>query len=160
MLFGMARQRCLETGFQRIYRRMNAAVHAMIARQADLLFRGDTAAMLTAFDLPLAVQHGDDMLVMATAEQFCGVMAGHRAALVATNVTGLQARMTAIELPRRGRFRVWVDLDHLRDAGIDPGADQFVLYCRQDLPDIRIELIDCIRLSTATVASQPRRRLA
>lgn len=160
MQVGMTRQGCLETGISRINRRMNVAVHALIARQADLLFRGDTAAMLTAFDLPLAAQHGDEMLVMATPDQFSDVMAGHRSAVIAVGVTGFRARLTAIELPRRGRFRVWVDLDHLRGDAVDQGADQFVLYCRQVRAEIRVELIDCLRLSTAMVAAQPRRRLA
>lgn len=111
--------------------------------------------MLPHFDLPLAVQADGVMTVLSTEAQFIEAMAGHLAALIASGVTSLVVRMTAMELPRKGRFRIWADFDHVRAGGTDPGADQVILYCRRDAAGFRVELLHCTRLAL-TVSAVPR----
>ena len=139
---------------------MTPIVRAWLETQVDLLFQGRFADMLPRFDLPLAVQVGADMTVLSTQVQFIDVMADYRAGLIASGVIGLGVRITAVDLPRRGRFRIWADFDHHRAAGIDQSADQMILYCRQDRDDIQVELLHCTRLARLTGAIPSRVRLA
>ena len=139
---------------------MTQTVRALLELQVGLLFQGRFADMLPRFDLPLAVQVGADMTVLSSQMQFIDAMANYRDDLIASAVTALVVRMTAVELPRQGRFRIWADFDHHRAIGVDKSADQVILYCRQEQGDIQVELLHCTRLAQLAEAIPNRARLA
>ena len=139
---------------------MTQTVRVLLEEQVKLLFLGRFSAILPRFDLPLAVQVGADMRVLSSPAQFIDALSDHRCGLIASGVTALTVRMTAVELPRRGRFRVWADFDHHRANGVDKSADQIICYCRQDGAGIRVELLHCTRLALLVETPPRRARLA
>ncbi len=112
-----------------------------------LLMEGRYSDMVGAFDLPLALQVGHEMMVVGSAQEFSDTMARYCDELQALGVTGLSVRQTAIELPQRARFRIWIEMDHRYGQDILSGGDQMILYCRQSEQGLRIELLQCVRLA-------------
>lgn len=138
---------------------MTRTVIDILDHLVGLFMEGRYSDMVGAFDLPLALQVGHEMMVVGSAQEFSDTMARYCGELQALGVTGLTLRQTAIELPQRARFRIWVEMDHLFGQDVLSGADQMILYCRQSEQGLRIELLQCVRLAflEAMALSQPIR---
>jgi hypothetical protein len=69
-------------------------------------------------------------------------------------VVSLQSKVVALDLPRGGRFRVWVDY-HQVIPGQDPSLFSSVLYyCSKAATGFRIEMVSYPRLSTPELKPQ------
>lgn len=132
----------------------------MLEKLAGLLFQRRFDGMLQHVDLPLAIQVDGEMTAIPTPFAFAEMMTLYCDGLDEIGVTGIGVRQTAIELPRRGRFRLWAEMDHERPEGVTQGADQLILYCRQEGAGFRIELIHCVRLAILAATAAPRARMA
>lgn len=119
-------------------------------------WQADFAGLLTVFALPLGVQLGERMDVFRDPQDLALAFHSYRLRLAAHGVTGLSGRVTAVELPRGGRFRVWFAVDHIRATGRDREADRMILYCRQHPEGLRVELMHLTQLG---VAPETRARL-
>ncbi len=101
------------------------------------------------FDFPLAVQVEGMLVVFKDPKEFEYMIGAHRAALFEMGLTDLALRMTAVEIPRDGRFRVWIEWDHILPDGIWPGATTSIFYCRDaGEQGYRIEMVDFTKLTT------------
>lgn len=78
----------------------------------------------------------------------------------ALGVTRMEARVRAIELPRKGRFRVWVSGSSFCAEGKLQGTSQFVHYCRETSEGIKTEMSDFPECRNDWISSEPRRALA
>jgi hypothetical protein len=58
---------------------------------------------------PMPVYIGDRMRALASPRELEAAFRGVRHGLLAAGATALSAQVTAVEVPRKGRFRVWVD---------------------------------------------------
>jgi hypothetical protein len=139
---------------------MTDSVRFQFERQISLLFQRRFTEMLDQFDLPFAMQIGGEMSVHATQAEFVDALTIYRDWLDDAGVTALSVRLSAIELPRQKRFRIWADLDHRLPSGVQTAADQLIVYCRQEESEYRVELIHCVRLSMLASARAPRALLA
>jgi hypothetical protein len=101
--------------------------------------------------LPVCLHIGSESIVLGSLADLAHLRAIKRRHLLVQGVTGLRGRTVATELPRRGRFRQWLAIDHLGPAGA-PDAERAVLYCAGAPAAPAIEMIDwqsrCPQLST------------
>lgn len=103
------------------------------------------------FDFPLAVQVEGMLMVFREPREFEFLIGAHRAALFEMGLVDLSLRMTAVEIPREGRFRVWIEWDHILPDGVWPGASTSIFYCRDVGTDsFRVEMVDFTRLTTGS----------
>jgi hypothetical protein len=62
-------------------------------------------------------------------------------------VAALVPTITAVDLPRGGRFRVWVDWHSAPHPGGPAHLASAIYYCRQVPSGMRIEMVDCTSLA-------------
>ncbi|MCX7301140.1 MAG: hypothetical protein NTX73_12350 [Rhodobacterales bacterium] len=139
---------------------MSDGIRDLLENLVGLLFQRRFHGMLKHIDLPLAIQVDGDMTAIPTPASFAEVMTIYCEGLTEIGVTEIAVRQTAIELPRKGRFRLWAEMDHLRPEGVTQGADQIILYCRQEGAGFRIELIHCVRLAFLAATAAQKARMA
>ena len=65
-----------------------------------------------------------------------------RAAYLERGVIALQPRVTAVDLPRAGRFRVWVDWHELAIPADESRLSSAIYYCRSTPAGLRTEMIN------------------
>lgn len=136
---------------------------ALVQELGQRFNAGDFAAAARAFAYPQPVQVARTMTVIASAAEMTQVLAAYRGANLARGLAPSAPQIVAQELPRNGRFRIWVDWVY-GDAGA-PATPRTrnIYYCSVDGGRIMIEMSEYIRLPAAgvTVADiLPRRRTA
>jgi hypothetical protein len=97
------------------------------------------ATLMPLITLPFGLQRTDDFAVLHSMPDFMQLAASYRADLLEIGVSGLRGRVAAFELPRAGRYRLWVDIDYLGPMEIER-AEQIILYCSQDRGTPRIDM--------------------
>jgi hypothetical protein len=134
----------------------------LVAHQRELLIEGKPETLAGTFDFPLAVQMDEDMLVFSDPQDLLAGVKLYRAEMTRLGVATMTTRITAIELPRDGRFRIWADWDIIRDGQIEVGAKRSIYYCRTCLktgvPVTKIEMLQCTRYRTQRDIAPLRRR--
>jgi hypothetical protein len=76
------------------------------------------------------------------------MLLGHFASAYARcGMIALVPTVTAMDLPRGGRLRVWADWHGIGQPGTPVHLASVVYYCRQVASGLRIEMVDCARLS-------------
>jgi hypothetical protein len=137
---------------------MRDMARKLVELHQSLLQNGAVAEMPQTFDFPFAIQVDEDLQVFANAPDLAQAVSRHIAKMAVLGVTSTAPRVTAVELPRHGRFRIWVDWDVMRGAGLEPGAKRSILYCRKAAfgPAHRIEMMHCTSLSQPAAVTQLR----
>lgn len=79
--------------------------------------------------------------------------------LCRTGVVRMEATLAAVELPRQGRFRVWVNQRSLAADGSLVNRAAFVHYCRQTEAGVMTEMAEYPECREAWVVTEPRRAL-
>jgi hypothetical protein len=101
--------------------------------------------------LPLAVQVCGTIYVVRTADDLARMVSIKRADWKRRGMGQVTGQVTACELPRKGRYRLWLAL-----VQPCPGAatiqEDYVLYCRETAKGPRIEMIDCLPPETGQTA--------
>lgn len=107
---------------------------------------GQLDEILAEHQFPLPVDFGDSRLVVHTPDE-ARLLLGHlRAAYAGCGVNALVPTITAIDLPRGGRFRIWADWHGTSETGQPAHLSSVVYYCRQVPSGMRIEMVDCTSL--------------
>ncbi len=106
-----------------------------------------------AFPCPLEVQ--GELVVMRSPEVFVTYLGQQRAAALARGLTAMTPRISAIEMPRQGRFRVWLRWvlhygDHVEEE--DHGMVYFVAAAPNGR--LTIEMMDVVQLPSNLVSAQ------
>lgn len=83
---------------------------------ADLLCAGRYDLMAQSYAFPMPVYVDDRRQVVCDAAQMWPMFQTLHALLRASGHTGVRPRMVSVELPRRGRFRLWTDWIGLREG--------------------------------------------
>ncbi len=146
---------------------MFANARQMLAAHQAALQDGMLDTIVADYDYPFALQVEEDLTVFATKAEFAAALAAYRGQLATSGVTEVIARMTAVELPRDGRFRIWADWDYVQQGVLHRAARRSIYYChtlphwaRLDPTDSRIEMMQCTAFSGALSDPKPRRHLS
>jgi len=125
----------------------------LLAR-AELLLSGQFDRMAADFTYPLPVFLQSTRLVIATPREARLIFGHLRAALAARGVVMLRPKVSAVALPRAGRFRVWVDWHEIAFPAEATRISQVIYYCSDTGSGLRTEMLDYTHLSMPEL--QPR----
>jgi len=116
--------------------------------QADQLLAGDLGGFGEMFSLPLPIHAPDGLTVVldpAGGTDFLNLM---RAEWAKRGVVALRPKVSAIELPKDNRFRVWIDWTEINAAGVEAPGSTIIYYCRKGPFGLRTEMVQYTRLSS------------
>jgi len=104
---------------------------------ARLIAAGQVDAAAARCDFPLPLHLDGHLRLVPDAAALGALLSATRARHGAP-----EARLVAVELPRNGRFRLWLAL--WAAGGAATGTD-LVCYCREDRGGLRLEMVDVLR---------------
>ncbi len=116
-----------------------------------LMDEGRFADVMGNYEFPLAVEIDGALQVYPNEAAFLQAMLAFRAALLAAGITAIVPRIAAVELPRHGRFRIWVDWDHWRGDALEKSARHSIYYCRQAAGRDRREIVEMMQCTAYLV---------
>lgn len=121
-------------------------ISAHLSRRGDLLLSGQIGTLLSTYTFPLPVFLEERLMLIGSEEQACEILGHLRLSLTARGIGRLQPKVTAVELPRAGRYRVWVDWTEVGSGTDSESLSQAVYYCRETDGGLRIEMVNYTRL--------------
>ncbi|MCX7287448.1 MAG: hypothetical protein NTW20_07750 [Rhodobacterales bacterium] len=105
-------------------------ISAQLRHRADLLLQGRIDELVTSYHCPLPLELGDRRLIVCTVEEGLAMLSLLRAALLSRGVVALRPTVVALDLPRNGRFRAWVDWQEVALSAQETRTSSSVHYCR------------------------------
>ncbi len=105
-------------------------VSTHLRHRADLLMQGRIDELVTAYHCPLPIELGDRRLIVLSVDEGRAMLSLLRAALLARGVVALRPTVVAVDLPRGGRFRAWVDWQELARSDKESRTSSSIHYCR------------------------------
>jgi hypothetical protein len=116
-------------------------VSAQMERRATALITGEFDRLLADFVFPIPVEMPSSRLIVRSPDQGRAMLALWRLALIERGVIALKSRVIAQDMPRGGRFRVWVDYHEMSSAGPTGLYTSVLYYCRVIPTGFRIEMV-------------------
>jgi hypothetical protein len=126
---------------------MFCRVQTHLRNRADLLMSGQLSRLVNDYSFPLPVHLTDSRVILRTAEEAQAMLSVLRMALLARGVVALRPRVTAVDLPHRGRFRAWVDWEEQAVPGEETRVSSAIYYFQVGALGLRTEMIVYTRLS-------------
>jgi hypothetical protein len=114
--------------------------------RGDLLLSGRIETLLSTYSFPLPVFLEERLLLIGSEDQAREILDHVRQSLTDRGIGTMRPKVTAVELPRAGRYRVWVDWHELGAAPDGAGLSQAIYYCRETDDGLRIEMVNYTRL--------------
>ena len=127
---------------------------AHLRDRAELLMSGRFDRMVADYLYPLPVFLHTSRLVLQSEDHAVLVFAHLRHALVERGVVVLRPSVSAIDLPRAGRFRVWVDWQEIAFPPEATRISQAVYYCRATDLGLQTEMVSYTDLSMPELNQQ------
>jgi hypothetical protein len=109
---------------------MYGQLQTLIQRRMDLLLRGEHAVLAADYIYPLPIHLRHRRHILHTPFELEAALARLSADLSRRGVARIEARIDALEIPRLGRFRLWVSRIDLSASGERLGERQYLNYCR------------------------------
>lgn len=126
---------------------MYQRVAAELQTRADLLLAGRLEELAGRYLLPQAIYFSDAPWVLSTTDQVVAALDRLHRIQRDRQILTCTAQVTALELPRRGRFRAWV---RWYDCSADPNLSTVsdgVYYLRETAGGVRNEMLELPFLS-------------
>ena len=110
--------------------------------RGELLLSGQIDQMTADFAFPLPIYLQANRLVLQSPDHARLVFSHLREALLERGVVALRPCISAVDLPRAGRFRVWVDWQEIALPVKGTRVSQAVYYCRSSVFGPMVEMIN------------------
>lgn len=104
--------------------------------------RGDLAAVAADYRFPLPVFLDERRAIVRDAQEAVSMLRLQRAAYLERGVVTVRPRITALDLPRSNRFRVWVDWYEMALPVEGTRMSQVVYYCEKGPQGFRIVMVN------------------
>jgi hypothetical protein len=111
-----------------------------------MLLSGQIEALLLTYVFPLPVFLEERLLLVRTHDQARAILEQVRQSLADRGIARMRPNVTAVELPRAGRYRVWVDWHEASVPHDGSLLTQAIYYCRDTDSGSQIEMVNCTRL--------------
>lgn len=108
--------------------------------RADLLMAGRFGDLAQEYLFPPVMYHGERQMVLPDAEALA--FARLRTQQHAMGVVRLAVNVTAVDLPRQGRFRVWPRYSNLDTQGHLLSTADSVIYCKDTAEGVKSEMVE------------------
>ena len=109
--------------------------------RADLLFAGRYDDLTRLHASPLPLYFGRSRILIDSRDAMRDYFRCLHQVLQAGGVTALAAKVMAQELPRQGRFRIWVDWAGGDPCAQSPDCHNTVYYCTTRSGGMQVEMI-------------------
>lgn len=126
---------------------MFSELTAQLRNRAERLWNGQYDAIAAQYIYPLPMYLGESRLIVRNADEAVAMLCLLRAAYLERGVVALQPRVTAVDMPRAGRFRAWVDWHELAIPADASSLSSAIYYCRNTAAGLRIEMVNYTRQS-------------
>ena len=133
---------------------MHSLIAAKLRSRADQLLQGRIDALLDGYIFPLPVFTPDRRMLLSSPEQATVVLTLLRNRLLRSGVVALQPQVRAVELPRAGRFRIWVDWQERIMPADETRLSTAIYYLRVTDLGPRIEMVNYTHLSTPELSEE------
>ncbi len=122
-------------------------VSKLLRDRGEMLLSGQFERLIADYVFPLPVFLPSSRLVIHTPDHAWPVLSHLRSALLERGVAALLPKVSAIDLPRAGRFRVWVDWQEIAFPATETRISQAVYYFRQTDLGPQTEMVNYTHLS-------------
>ena len=126
---------------------MFSQVTAHFRHRAELLFAGAFDRIAAQYSYPLPMHLGSRRVIVRSADEMAEMLCLLRAAFRQRGVIATEPHVTALDLPRAGRFRAWVEWQELGTAAEVLGVSSVAYYCKTAPGGLHIEMVEYSRLS-------------
>jgi hypothetical protein len=93
-------------------------------------------------------------VIVRSAEEACAMLKLQRLSIIERGVVLLEPKVLAVDLPRNGRFRVWIDWqEHSEQEGASRHASA-VYFCKVAANGFKIEMIHYTELAVPEMNHQ------
>ncbi len=127
---------------------------AEMRRRADGLMAGTLDDLVKDYSFPLPVDLMSTRVIVRSREESLAMLALQRKVMLERGITELQPDVTAVDLPRAGRFRVWVDWHEISPGPEGGRVSSAVYFCSGTGGALRIQMIQYLRLSMPELKPQ------
>jgi hypothetical protein len=127
---------------------------AEMRRRADGLMAGRLDDLVKDYSFPLPVDLLSTRVIVRSRDESRAMLALHRKVMLERGITHLHPDVTAVDLPRAGRFRIWVDWHELSPGPEGGRMSSAVYFCSAMNGALRIEMIQYLRLSMPEMKPQ------
>lgn len=132
--------------------RKTTTVSALFTQLGLLFVQGRISEMTAYWTFPCPVEVEGQLVVMRDASDLARFFAERRAGAMEAGLTAFEPRIAAIEMPRAGRFRVWLRWA-LTFGNVCLMEEQVSLYymARKPRGGLTIEMMDIVLIPLETV---------
>ncbi|WP_128513938.1 hypothetical protein [Tabrizicola thermarum] len=127
---------------------------AQLRSRGELLLSGQIEELVASYIYPLPIYLQSRCMVLNTPFDAYLVFDFLRTALLERGVVSLRPQVNAVELPRGGRFRVWIDWHELAYPVEETRKSSVIYYCRQTSLGPRAEMVDYTLMSMPELDQQ------
>lgn len=118
----------------------------MVANLISDFQAGQFAKIIAQYDFPLALHLENRLVVLNRPADLERYLQDFAKAAEAAQFANILHVIKAVELPRRGRFRAWVEYTHLDPQGRVVARSERIFFCRDAGPRLLIEMLEVTRL--------------
>jgi hypothetical protein len=129
-------------------------VCAFMANRAEQMLSGQLEALAESYAFPLPVYLKDQPLVVTSPDRACAMLCLQRLSMIQRQVVAVRPTVLAVDLPRNGRFRVWVDWLEVTISAEGTRRSSAIYYCSDHQSEIKIEMVTYTLLSTPELRPQ------
>lgn len=125
-----------------------------MSRRAEWIIAGQVDRLVEGYSFPVPVDLETHRVIVRSAEEGKAMLALWHATLIKRGVVAIRGRVVSMDLPRRGRFRVWVEY---HEYTADQTSDRFtsvVYYCSTTANGLQIEMVTYPKLSNPELNPQ------
>jgi hypothetical protein len=133
---------------------MFSEVASQLRNRASWLMAGNYERIVAEYSFPLPVHLDASRVIVRSATEATAMLRLQHADMMERGVVALTPSVTAMDLPRGGRFRIWVDWQETTLSDQGPLQSKAIYYCRQTPSGFQIEMVDYTRLSMPELQSQ------
>lgn len=139
---------------------MYARLQDLLQWRMSLFLTGRHGDLAQEYLYPFPIYTGGRQQVVRSAADMEATFGRLHKMSKARDIARIETWVVAIELPRGGRFRVWVAHRDFGSAGELLGSGQIVHYCRMTDAGIKTEMSDYPQCQGDWITTEPRRALA
>jgi len=132
---------------------MFRTIQDQLQRRADLLLAGREADLSRDYLFPMAVYLEDHLISLQSAEEAVDMLRALRMTLRPLVLSALTITVKAVEVPRKGRFRVWATWRGVSEAPACVAQTDVVYYMRETPLGYRTEMLHYLRVGSCALRS-------
>lgn len=121
---------------------MFSRLQELLHWRLSLLMSGRHQDLAQEYVYPFPLYMAGHQHVLRTPDEMVEMLGRLQALTDGMGVTRIEPRLCAVELPREGRFRIWVSHRNFDAIGRATGGGDYVHYCRHTEAGIKTEMSD------------------